>query len=133
MRGNCLCHELPEKGFQHSGFSGSSRSRFTPNSTNTEEPACTFLSRYFAYLYVICGSWKTSLKIFVICTGWISTERVSATSSIVFCHCIVGGGVPGWAHLNTLENRRRQPERGFSVTSFTVPVTNLKVFPIRYT
>ena len=122
-----------EKCFQHCGFSGSSESGFTPSSTDTEEPACTFLSRYFAYLCAVCGSWKTSLKIFVICTGWNSAECASGTSSIVFGHCIEGGGVPGRACLDTLENRRRQPEMGFLVTLFTVPVTNLKAFPIRYT
>ena len=30
-------------------------------------------------------------------------------------------------------NRRRQPERGFSVTFLIVPVAKLRVFPIRYT
>ena len=72
-------------------------------------------------------------KFFVICTGWISAEHASGTSSIVLCHGIEGGGVPGRARLNALENRRRQPERGFLATCLTVPVTNLKVFPIQYT
>ena len=118
MRGNCLCHELLEKYFQHGGFLGFSGSGFTSGSTDTEEPACTFLSRYFPYLCAVCGSWKTSLKIFVICTGLISVECASGTSSIVFFHHIVGRGVPGWACRNTLENRRRPPERGFLVTHF---------------
>ena len=65
------------------------------------------------YLWAVCGSWKMSLKIFVIYTGWISAKRASRTSLIVLCCGVEGGGVPGRARLNTLENRRRQPERGF--------------------
>ena len=61
--------------------------------------------------------------------GW----RHLGVSSIVFRGGVESGGVPEQPRLNTLENRRRQPERGFAVTCFTVPVTNLKVFPIRYT
>ena len=39
----------------------------------------------------------------------------------------------GRVGLRILENRRQQPERGFLVTCFTVPITNLKVFPIKFT
>ena len=118
------------KGFLVRGLWGSSKSGFISSSTDTEEPACTFLSRCFAYLCAVCGSWKTSLRILVIWTGCISARGTSGVSSVVFCHGVEGGGVPEWLHLNALENRRRQPERGFVATCFTVPVTNLKVFPI---
>ena len=74
-----------------------------------------------------------SLKIFVICTGWISAAWASGTSSIVLCHHVVRGDVMGQVRFRILENRRRQPERGLSVTLFRVPVAKLKVFPIRYT
>ena len=39
----------------------------------------------------------------------------------------------GQVRLCILANRRRQPERGFSVTFLIVPVAKLRVFPIRYT
>ena len=128
-----LCCEFLEKYLQFGGIWRSSGLGFTSSSTDTEEPACTFLSRCFAYLCAICGSWKTSLKILVICTGCISGGCTSGASSIVFCGGVEGGGVLGQMRLIALENRRRQPERGFLATCFTVPVTNLKVFPIRYT
>ena len=79
------------------------------------------------------GSWKMSLRILVIWTGCISAGGTSRVSSVVFCGGVEGGSVLDRPRLNALENRRRQPERGFLATCFTVPVTNLKVFPIRYT
>ena len=74
-----------------------------------------------------------SLKIFVICTGWISAAWALGMSSIVFCRGVVRGDVTGQVRLCILENRRRQLERGLSVIFLIVPVAKLKVFPIRYT
>ena len=74
-----------------------------------------------------------SLKIFVICTGWISAAWALGISLIVLCCGVVRGDVTGRVHLCILENRLRQPERGFSVTFLIVPVAKLRVFPIRYT
>ena len=74
-----------------------------------------------------------SLKIFVICTGWISAAWASGVSSIVLCRDVVRGDVTGRVRLCILENRRRQPESGLSVIFLIVPVAKLKVFLIRYT
>ena len=71
-----------------------------------------------------------SLRILVIWTGCISAGGISGVSSIVFCGGVEGGGVPERLHRNALESRRRQPERGLLATCLTVPVINLKVFPI---
>ena len=112
------------------GFSGSGT---ISGSCDTKESTCTFLSRCLAYLWASWGSGKTSLKIFVICTGWISAAWASGVSSIVLCHGVVRGDVTGWVHLCILENRWRQPESGLSVIFLIVPVAKLKVFLIRYT
>ena len=74
-----------------------------------------------------------SLKIFVICTGWISAAWASGMSLIVLCRGVVRGDVMGRVCLCILENRWRQPERGLSVIFLIVPVAKLEVFPIRYT
>ena len=95
------------------GFSGSGT---ISGSCDVKESTCTFLSRCLAYLWTSWGSWKTSLKIFVICTGWISAAWASGVSSIVLCRGIVRGDVTGRVRLCILENRRRQPESGLSVT-----------------
>ena len=92
------------------GFSGSGT---ISGSCDAKESTCTFLSRCLAYLWTSWGSWKTSLKIFVICTGWISAAWASGVSSIVLCRGIVRGDVTGRVCLCILENRRRQPESGF--------------------
>ena len=75
------------------------------------------------------SKFRKDSKIFVICTGWISAAWASGTSSIVLCHHVVRGDVTGRVRLCILENRRRQPERGFSVTFLIVPIAKLRVFP----
>ena len=46
-----------------------------------------------------------SLKIFVICTRWISAAWASGMFSIVLCRHVVRGDVTGQVHLHILENR----------------------------
>ena len=102
-------------------------------SCNTEESTCTFLSRCFAYLWATWGSWKTSLKIFVICTGCISAAWALGTSSIVLCRCIVHGDVTGRCRALLLFysycQRRVLGSRGLLVVYVFIFYQTLQVVP----